>query len=132
MAVQPIDDEGAVSGQLEAVEDEEIDLDLDAEGERLRQERVGEPTKIKVGGKIIHIRHAGAWPGSAMRGAGQGDWDSWAEGVIDDPDELKVWFALDLENYQIEAVFQKCGENARVTMGKSQRRSGSRTTMRKR
>lgn len=113
-------------------EDEEVDLDLDLEGEQLRQERVGKPITVRVGGKIIHILHPGAWPASAMRGAGNGDWDAWAQGVIDDPDELKLWMDLDLENFQIEAVFAKCGENSRLTVGKSQRRSGSRANTRKR
>ena len=121
--------------ELEPQEDtaeEEVDLDLDLEGEQLRKERVGKPTTVRVGGRIIHILHPGAWPSSAMRGAGQGDWDAWAQGVIDDPKELKLWIELDLENYQIEAIFAKCGENARLTVGKSQRRSGSRANTRKR
>lgn len=109
----------------DGVEDEDVDLDLDLEGEQLRKERVGEPTRVRVGGHIIHILHPGAWPSSAMRGAGQGDWDAWAQGAIDDPEELKLWMELDLENYQIEAVFEKCGQNARLTTGKSKRRSGS-------
>jgi hypothetical protein len=112
--------------------DEAVDLDLDLEGEQLRKERVGNPIVVRVGGQVIHILHPGAWPSSAMRGAGQGDWDAWAQGVIDDPKELKTWMELDLENFQIEAVFAKCGENARMTTGKSQRRSGSRAGMRKR
>lgn len=112
--------------------EEAVDLDLDLEGEQLRQERVGKPTTVKVGGHIIHILHPGAWPASAMRGAGQGDWDAWAQGAIDDPRELKLWMELDLENYQIEAVFAKCGENARLTVGKSKRRSGSPANTRKR
>jgi hypothetical protein len=113
-------------------EDEEVDLDLDLEGEQLRQERVGKPTTVRVDGHVIHIIHPGAWPSSAMRGAGMGDWDVWAQGVINDPDELKLWMELDLENYQIEAIFEKCGQNARMTVGKSARRSGSRARMRKR
>jgi hypothetical protein len=112
-------------------DNESVDLDLDLEGDQLRQERVGNPITVRVGGHVIHILHPGAWPASAMRGAGQGDWDVWAQGVIDDPDELKLWWELDLENYQIEAVFQKCGEKARLTVGKSQRRSGSRARMRR-
>ena len=120
--------------ELQDVTDDEVevDLDLDLEGEQLRQERVGKPTTVRVGGNIIHILHPGAWPSSAMRGASQGDWDAWAQGVIDDPKELKLWMDLDLENFQIEAVFQKCGENARMTVGKSARRSGSQANTRKR
>jgi hypothetical protein len=105
---------------------EDVDLDLDLEDDQLRDERVGRPTTVRVSGEIFHIRHPGAWPASAMRGASQGDWDTWAQGVIDDPKELSAWIDLDLENYQVEAVFDKCGQNARLTMGKSQRRSGSR------
>lgn len=113
-------------------QEEDVDLDLDLEGERLRKERVGSPITVKVDGHVIHILHPGAWPSSAMRGAGQGDWDAWAQGVIDDPDELKLWMELDLENFQIEAVFAKCGENSRLTVGKSRKRSGSRVDTRKR
>jgi hypothetical protein len=112
-------------------DDEDVDLDLDLEGDQLRQERVGEPTRVRVGGHVIHILHPGAWPASAMRGASQGDWDAWAGGAIDDPDELKLWMDLDLQNYQIEAVFAKCGESARMTLGKSRKHSGSQVRMRK-
>lgn len=114
------------------VTDEVVDLDLDLEGEQLRNERVGKSITVRVGGSIIHILHPGAWSSSAMRGAGNGDWDAWAQGVIEDPDELKLWTELDLENYQIEAVFEKCGENARLPVGKSRKRSGSQARMRKR
>lgn len=110
-------------------EEEDVDLDLDLESEQLRKERVGNPITVRVGGHIIHIRHPGAWPGSAMRAAGQGDWDTWAQGVIDDLDELKQWVDLDLENFQVEAVFAKCGDSSRLTVGKSQKRSGSRANM---
>ena len=112
--------------------EEDVDLDLDLEGEQLRKERVGNPITVRIDGNVIHILHPGAWSASSMRGAGNGDWDAWAEGVIEDPDELKLWMDLDLENYQIEAVFAKCGEQARMTVGKSQKRSGSRAHMRKR
>lgn len=129
MVAEPIEDP-----ELEAQDDTEeaVDLDLDLEDDVLRKERVGKPITVRVGGKIIHIMHPGAWPSSAMRGAGQGDWDAWATGVIEDPDELKLWMDLDLENFQIEAVFQKCGENSRLTVGKSKRPSGSRRNTRKR
>jgi hypothetical protein len=51
--------------------------------------------------------------------------------AIDDPEEFK-WMDLDLENFQIEAVFAECGKKARMTEGKSKRRSGSRAGTRKR
>ena len=114
------------------VPEEEVDLDLDLEGEQLRKERVGKPITVRVDGHIIHILHPGAWPSSAMRGASNGDWDAWAQGVIEDPNELKLWEDLDLENFQIEAVFAKCGESARLPVGKSKRRSGSQARMLKR
>jgi hypothetical protein len=114
------------------IEEEDVDLDLDAEGEQLRQERVGNPTRVRINGSVILIRHAGAWPASAMRAAGVADWDAWAQEVIDDPVQFQDWVDANLENYQIEAIFQKCGDKARITMGKSQRRSGQQRRTRKR
>jgi hypothetical protein len=67
-----------------------------------------------------------------MQAASGGDWDTWARQVIEDDEEFKVWEGADLRNYQIEAVFKECGRQARMSMGKSQRRSGSRGRTRRR
>ena len=109
-------------------EDEDVDLDLDAMG----NEAEGTPTTVKLDGIIIHIQHAGDWTSSAMRAASNGDWDTWARAVIDNDNEYQVWEDADLRNTQIEAVFQQCSRRARMTMGKSQKRSGSRRNTRKR
>ena len=113
-------------------EDEEVDLDLDAQDEQLRREALGVPSTVRLSGKVIHVMHAGDWSSTAMQAASGGDWDTWAREVIEDDDEFTVWSDANLRNYQIEAVFRECGRQARLSMGKSQRRSGSRHGTRRR
>ena len=112
--------------------DEDVDLDLDALDDQLRREALGIATTVKLDGVVIHIAHAGDWSSGAMQAASTGDWDNWAREVIEDADEFRAWTEADLRNYQIEAVFRECGRQARMSMGKSQRRSGSRRATRKR
>lgn len=103
----------------------EVDVDLDLLDEALRRESVGEPTTVRIDGKVIHIMHAGEWPSSAMRAASVGNWEDWATAVITDSAEYEAWLEADLANYQIEAVFAECGRQARMSMGKFRRSSGS-------
>jgi hypothetical protein len=112
--------------------EEEVDLDLDAQDEQLRREGLGKPSTVKLDGKVIHILHAGDWSSTAMRAASGGDWDTWAREVIENDEEYAIWSDADLKNYQIEAVFRECGRQARMSMGKSQRRSGSRRSTQRR
>jgi hypothetical protein len=112
--------------------DVEVDVDLDALDESLRREAIGQSTSVRIDGKVIHISHAGDWSSSAMQSASNGDWETWAHEVIDDPEELRSWEDADLRNYQMEAIFRECGRQSRMNMGKSQRRAGSRRNTRKR
>lgn len=107
--------------------DEDADVDLDAIG----KEAAGTPTTVKLDGTIIHVQHAGDWTSSAMRAASSGDWDTWAREVIDSDEEYQVWEDANLRNNQIEAVFQQCGRQARMSQGKQERRSGSRQRTRR-
>jgi hypothetical protein len=107
-------------GEIEAV-----DIDLDALDEELRREQIGKPTTVKIDGKVVHVQHAGDWSASAMRAMGVADWDAWAAAVIDDPNELEVVIDADLRNYQMEAIARECARQARMSLGKSKRRSGS-------
>lgn len=116
---------------IEGVVDAEVDVDLDAQDEALRAESVGEPTTVRLKGKIFHIAHAGDWSSAAMKAASGGDWDGWAVEVLPD-NEYPDWDELNLKNYQIEAVFSKCGEKAAMNLGKSTRQSGSRRSSRRR
>lgn len=109
-------------------DEEDVDVDLDAIG----TEATGEPTTVKLDGMVIHIQHAGDWTSGAMRAASNGDWDEWARAVIDNDEEYQTWEDANLRNAQIEAVFNQCGRKARMTQGKSQRRSGSHRPTRKR
>jgi hypothetical protein len=103
--------------------EQEFDLDLKAEDSRLR-EALGTPTKINLpDGGAIHVAAIGEWNGAAMKAAAQADWDSWAAEVIDDEDELQAFLDADLQNYQLEAVFEACSRTGGV-QGKS-KRSGS-------
>jgi hypothetical protein len=125
-----------VSADLEPVDERDdevdVDVDLDALDTDLRSERVGKPTTVRIGGIILHVTHAGEWSSTAMRAAASGDWDTWAREVIADDDEFKAWLDADLRNYQIEAVFDECGRQARMSSGKSQRRPGSSRSSRRR
>lgn len=112
-------------------EDEDVDVDLDLISETLKREVVGDPVTVRIDGMVIHILHAGEWPSSAMRAATSGDWETWARAVIEDDEEYETWLDADLKNYQIEAVFNESGRQARMTMGKSRRQSGSRKRSRK-
>jgi hypothetical protein len=112
--------------------DEDVDLDLDALDDQLRREALGTATTVRLDGVVVHIAHAGDWSSGAMQAASTGDWDTWAREVIEDQEEYRSWEEADLRNYQIEAVFRECGRQARMSMGKSQRRSGSRRNTRKR
>jgi hypothetical protein len=113
---------------LDQTEDEDVDVDLDA----MESEARGEPTTVRLDGIIIHIQHAGDWTASAMRAAANADWDAWARAVIDNDDEYQVWEDADLSNNQVEAVFTQCGRSARMSAGKSAKRTGSRRSMRRR
>jgi hypothetical protein len=113
---------------LDQPEDEDVDVDLDA----MESEAAGTPTTVKLDGMIIHIQHAGDWTTTAMRAAAGADWDTWARNVILDDKEYQVWEDADLTNNQVEAVFTQCGRSARMSAGKSQKRSGSRRNMRRR
>jgi len=112
--------------------DEDVDVDLDLISEVLRKEAVGEPTTVRVDGRVIRVTHANDWSTSAMRAASRGDWDDWAREVIPDDEEFKLWVGADLRNFQIEAVFAQCGRKARLNQGKSQRSYGSSKRSRRR
>lgn len=125
MSLEPV-------GPNEDPEDIEVDVDLDLISETLKREVVGDPVTVRIDGIVIHILHAGDWPSSAMRAATTGDWETWARAVIEDDNEYETWLDADLKNYQIEAVFNESGRQARMSMGKSRRPSGSRKRSRKR
>lgn len=112
--------------------EEEVDVDLDLISDALRRESVGEPTTVRVDGQVIHIAHAADWSSSAMQAAASGNWEAWAREVIGSGEEYQIWLDADLHNFQIEAVFDQCARQARLTMGKSGRRSGSRNPSRRR
>lgn len=114
------------------IDDGEVDVDLDELDEDLRREAIGTATTVRINGEVIHIIHAGDWSQTAMRAATNGDWESWAGEVILDRGELGTWLDADLRNYQMEAVFDQCGRQARMNMGKSRKRSSSRRNTRRR
>jgi hypothetical protein len=113
-------------------DDVPVDVDLDMIDETLRKEVIGQPVTVRLDGKVIHVSHAKDWSSTAMRAASAGDWDTWAREVIDNDDEFRLWAEADLRNYQIEAVFEECGRQSRLNMGKSRRRSGSANNSRRR
>lgn len=109
----------------------EVDVDLDLISESLRREAVGEPTTVRIDGRVIRVAHASDWSSTAMQAAASGNWEGWAEEVIESPEEYQIWLDADLRNFQVEAVFNQCARQARLTMGKSKKRSGSRNPSRR-
>src|ERR1700748_3389922 len=107
-------------------DEEDVDLDLDLITDALRSEAVGKPVTVRIDDMVIHITHANDWSSSAMRAASTGDWDTWAREVIASDEEYQAYADADLHNFQIEAIFQECGRQARLTPGKSATLSGSR------
>jgi hypothetical protein len=122
----------AVGDDEEPEEIEDVDVDLDELDEGLRAEAIGKSTTVRIDGKVIHIIHAGDWSSSAMRAAANGDWETWAREVILDDKEYQTFMDADLRNYQVEAVFEQCGRQARMNMGKSRGPRGSRRNSRRR
>lgn len=110
--------------------DDEVDLDLDADDVLLR-EAIGQPTVIRVGGKVITIPHQKEWLYEASQFMGQGMYTAWARRVLDDQD-FKAWEAAKLKNYQLEAVVLRCTADAGLTPGKSPARSRSSRSTRRR
>jgi hypothetical protein len=104
----------------EPVDEEIVDLDLKAEDARLR-EAVGEPTKIRIDGMVIHIDHIAEWSDVAMKASTRGDWETWADEVIADEKEADHFIQANLLNYQMEAVFETCSKAGGVGKGKSRR-----------
>lgn len=104
--------------------DEVVDLDLKLEDSRLR-EAVGKPTSVKIDDVVVHIAHVAEWPGSALDAARKGDWNAWADEVIEDEDELEAFKDADLLNYQLEAVFEACGTAGGMNAKKSKRSGNS-------
>jgi hypothetical protein len=121
VSAEPEDLDAAAPG-----EDEDVDLDLDLIDDQLRKERLGRPTSVRIDNVVVHVLHAGDWSSEAMQAASVGNWEAWAEAVIPDKEEYEHWLEADLRNYQVEAVFAECGRQARMSMGKSRRPSGSR------
>lgn len=113
------------------LDEEVIDIDLDEIDEQLRAESVGKATVVRIGGVIVHIQHANDWSSTAMRALGNADYDDWAAEVIEDEKELKAFLDADLHNYQLVAIAREASRQARLNRGKSQRRSGSSRTGRK-
>lgn len=113
-------------------EEADVDVDLDLISDALRREAVGEPTTVRIDGQVIHIAHASDWSSTAMQAAAGGNWENWASEVIESREEYQVWLDADLHNFQIEAVFDQCARQARLSMGKSRKRSGSRSPSRRR
>jgi hypothetical protein len=84
--------------------EEEIDLDLDLEDANLR-EAIGQPTKIRVGGKIITFPHHAEWTHEQTRLLMSGMFDTWALELLS-PADFKAWKAANLKNYQFDGIIK--------------------------
>jgi hypothetical protein len=117
-------------GEVEELNGNIIDLDLDLEDAVLR-ESVGKPTVVRVHGKVIKIQHPSLWSTTAMKAVNNADWVAWAQEVIEDPDEYRHFEECNLLNFQMQAIFKRCGQDAGSDLGKSKRLASSSNGTRK-
>jgi hypothetical protein len=101
--------------------DDDVDLDLDAEDTLLR-EAIGQPVRVRAGGKVITIPHPTDWPHTANTAAARTDFGTWAAEVMS-PEDYGHFASLKLRNYQINALFEQVQKRTGAGPGK-QRNSG--------
>lgn len=108
----------------ESPEPDDVDLDLDLEDASLR-EAIGQPTTIRISGKVLTFPHHAEWTHDQTRMMSLGMFDAWAEGLLSEAD-FKVWQGANLRNYQHDAIVKKMLANMGAgSPGKSQRPSTS-------
>ena len=78
----------------ETDDDLEVDLDLDAEDQLLR-EAIGKPVRIRVAGEVISIPNPKDWPHAANTAASRADFGTWAALVLS-PEDLETFTAANL------------------------------------
>lgn len=111
----------AAKGTPANAPEETFDLDLFADDAKLR-EAVGDPTRIKLkDGTAVYVTHVAAWSSAAMDAASKGNWDDWADEVIDDEEQNQAFKDANLAAYQLNAIFETCGKSGGVGQGKSKR-----------
>ena len=109
----------------------DVDLDLDAEDDALRKEAVGEPTTIRIGGKVLTFPHQKDWPHEASIFLNNGNSIAWAQRVLSAAD-FKKFTDAKVRNYQLERLIEVINGNSGITPGKPARRSrSSRSTARR-
>lgn len=110
--------------------DDDVDLDLDAQDQLLR-EAVGQPLTVRVGGQVLTVPHPNDWPHTANEAATNANFTAWAAEVLDEND-LKAFKAARLRNYQVQAIFEHVNKRAGVNPGKSPTSRGSSASKRRR
>ena len=105
-------------------EEADVDLDLDAEDEVLRKEAVGEPTTIRINGKVITFPHQKDWPHEASIFLNNGNSIAWAQRALTAAD-FKKFSDAKVRNYQLERIIEVVSANGGITPGKPPRRSRS-------
>lgn len=118
-------DDAALRAVEQPEDDIEVDIDLDELQEQLKKEATGDPTTVRIDGKVIHVQFAGDWNATAYRAMMEGRFDDWADEVISDEKEREAWEDADLTLREMEAVVLQCAKKSRLGMGKSRRQSGS-------
>jgi len=108
----------------------EVDLDLDAEDVLLR-EAIGQPTTVRVAGKVISVPHQKDWEWQASQFLGQGLFSAWARLVLSEED-FKAFQDAELRNYQVEKIVEVVTANSGLSLGKRSARSRSSGSTRKR
>lgn len=104
--------------------DDEPEAESAAEKEARRELVQGE-----LAGRPIYVPPTKQWRSSAMHALRNGDFQSWAEVVLDD-DDYDVWIEVDPTLEQIEDFFEVVNPKLSAGNSRASRRSSARTRRR--
>jgi hypothetical protein len=110
--------------ESEELEGVVIDFDLDKEDALLR-EAVGKSTFLRIQGSVIEVMHPSLWSTKAMDAISDARWHVWARDCIEDDDQYDAFVEANLRNYQMKAIYERCGKDGGKDLGKSKRRAQS-------
>lgn len=104
--------------------DDEPEAESAAEKEAKRELVQGE-----LAGRPIYVPPTKQWRSSAMHHLRNGDFQSWAESVLDD-DDYDIWIEVDPTLEEIEAFFELVNPKLSAGNSRASRRSSRRTPRR--
>lgn len=99
---------------------------------RLRAEAMfgGDPITVEWEGADVTIKPYKEWRASVTRAMRQGDFQTWAEGALDEA-SLDHWDDVDPVLEQVDALFQSWVDAAGIDQGEASTSTSSRTSSRR-